>query len=541
MMGLVKLQKNDRVRLPGILMMNQPDDRNDPAMGSMGSWAEFERDVAIGFARIFSTSKDDYAAKPLCLVAVSGGPDSVFLLHLLRKLQPDLELVVAHMNHHARPDSDLDQSFVEHLAYELGLRVTVGHWVPRRESHFESDARTARHDWLCDTARQFQADYLATAHTMDDQAETLLLRIIRGTGPHGLSGIRHERSLNELTTRLVRPILGLTKQSILNYLNDHGLGFRIDPTNRNESTQSRAWVRHVLIPQISQRLNPEIVRSLNRLAELSAEEQDGLDALATETFRNTTISDQVNGHITINRSSFISAGPEWLRRRWLRLVWSEMRWPQRSMTMQHWLELEKVIAEQDELLDQPKDFPGGIQLTLLAEGYAKLTVRRSEPALTDLENKKSHDLLAASPAVVPLPWPGKVQVQGLCLESRLCPGLLSPEQLKKIPHQSEAVLDAARLEPPLYLRYAQIGDLFDPLGMGGHHQKLMNFLRIQKIPEDQKEKIWLVCDQAGIVWVVGYRIAHRVRCDSETENYWHLYCQANSEPLGKQSLNTQDG
>ncbi|MFM7591702.1 MAG: tRNA lysidine(34) synthetase TilS, partial [Isosphaeraceae bacterium] len=140
--------------------------------------------LAPHFHQLFTS-----AGPATCVVGISGGPDSVALILLLNNILPQLRLVAAHMNHHARQGADADQNFVAGLAQELGVAIEIGHFHAMRKSHFEADARKARHQWLEDVALKHQAGWVATAHTLDDQAETLLMRLARGTGPTGLAGI----------------------------------------------------------------------------------------------------------------------------------------------------------------------------------------------------------------------------------------------------------------------------------------------------------------------------------------------------------------
>src|SRR5262245_39231076 len=162
------------------------------------------------------------------VVAVSGGGDSVALLRLLHGLSDrlDLRLSVAHLNHHARgSDSDDDAEFVADLAASLGLPYDPGDWTPTRPAHFESDARRARYRWLAEVAQGRGAKFVAVGHTRDDQAETILFRILRGTGPRGLGGIPAERALTG-AVRLVRPLLDASRDELRAYLAEIGQVYR---------------------------------------------------------------------------------------------------------------------------------------------------------------------------------------------------------------------------------------------------------------------------------------------------------------------------
>ncbi len=156
------------------------------------------------------------------VVAVSGGGDSAGLLRVLHELADrlDLRLSVAHLDHGARgPAARADAAFVAGLAASLGLAIDLGQWQPARSGHFESDARSARYAWLTEIARARGASVVAVGHTRDDQAETILHRIIRGTGVRGLAGMPRKRVLaRDPTVTLVRPLLGVSRQAIRDYL-----------------------------------------------------------------------------------------------------------------------------------------------------------------------------------------------------------------------------------------------------------------------------------------------------------------------------------
>jgi len=149
------------------------------------------------------------------ILAVSGGADSMALLHSIHRMFAGHRLVIAHMNHHSRDESDTDERFVREAADSLGLPFEVGHWRPVRNSHFESDARRARHAWFASLAERWEAGAVMTAHTQNDQAETVLMRLARGSGPLGMSGIRPFRSLASGRTDLVRPLLKVSRAEIL--------------------------------------------------------------------------------------------------------------------------------------------------------------------------------------------------------------------------------------------------------------------------------------------------------------------------------------
>lgn len=209
------------------------------------------------------------------VVAVSGGPDSTALLAILRELQPSLplHLTVAHFDHGWRPDSVDDARAVAALATRWGYRLVTEKADPQAP-HTENAARTARYAFLRRVAKDTTSSVIATGHTQDDQVETLLLHLLRGSGPHGLAGMR-PRSAD-----LARPLLATTRQELEVYLRDHNLTARHDPSNDDPRFARNRLRRHVL-PALDA-FHPQARRLLARAADILAEEDRLMEEIATE-------------------------------------------------------------------------------------------------------------------------------------------------------------------------------------------------------------------------------------------------------------------
>lgn len=217
------------------------------------------------------------------VVAVSGGPDSATLLSVLAALRDDLplELHVAHLNHALRPEASLDAEAAARMAKVHGCPYheateDVRAAAARDRRSLEDAARRARYDFLAGVARRIQAPVIATGHTLDDQAETVLMRLLRGSGPRGVAGIPPARSLDGL--RVIRPLIDTPRAEVMKYVARHGLEAREDPTNRDLAIL-RNRVRLVLLP-ILEGYNPDVRRALARLAEVLRDEAEALDALS---------------------------------------------------------------------------------------------------------------------------------------------------------------------------------------------------------------------------------------------------------------------
>jgi tRNA(Ile)-lysidine synthase len=278
------------------------------------------------------------------VVAVSGGSDSVGLLRLLHEIAPraGLRLSVAHLDHGARGESARgDASFVEGLAGALGLPIDLGRWDPPRAAHFEADARRARYAWLLDVARARGAKAVAVGHTRDDQAETVLHRILRGTGVRGLAGIPARRALGD-SVALIRPLLTTSRQEVRGYLASLGQPFRDDATNLDTS-RTRARLRHDLLPKLAAEYNPRVAEALVRLARLAAETDRAYSERVREAFRLAVAPGGRHEGVVFHRDRLMKL-PGFLRAEVLRLAWRREGWPEMGMTETRWRRLAGLVS-----------------------------------------------------------------------------------------------------------------------------------------------------------------------------------------------------
>jgi tRNA(Ile)-lysidine synthase len=303
------------------------------------------------------------------LAAVSGGPDSVALVRVLNEIyrrQPGRgRLIVVHCNHQTRPSSWDDQLFVENLAKQLDLDVRVvsrdtlhadlGTRLSPEDSPFESEQRLRdfRYDAMLEIARTLGARYIATGHTRDDQIETLLFRIFRGTGFQGLAGIPSTRVLEDVT--IVRPFLTVDRKTICEALQEIGQDFCIDPTN-SASSFSRNFIRNQLLPLVRQRF-PGVGSAIIRLGEQAGEIQDMLIEQAQPLWDAVTqhrddaykldcqkLSDQ---HPPIIQCLLVG-------------VWNRAGWPRQKMDGRHWHELTQMVLRKPDARPHLVTLPGPI-------------------------------------------------------------------------------------------------------------------------------------------------------------------------------------
>lgn len=281
-------------------------------------------------------------------VAVSGGADSVALLLALVECHGDV--TVAHFHHGLRgADADADADFVRDLAAHLGLRFALGRAdVAAAVGNLEAAGRKLRYAWLANLG----ADWIATGHTRDDQAETVLHRILRGTGVQGLRGIAAERPLGN--SRIVRPLLeNASRVDVLAFLESQNQPFRTDATNADPRF-TRNRIRHELIPLL-RTFNPNASAALARLAE-QAEELDGF--LATEAERLIARVELPRaGDVVVLDAAGLS-GHGVVVRELFRRLWQREGWPVADMGHRHWQQLARIATG----AEPAADFPGGVRV-----------------------------------------------------------------------------------------------------------------------------------------------------------------------------------
>jgi tRNA(Ile)-lysidine synthase len=296
------------------------------------------------------------------VVAVSGGPDSVALLRaVVAARSPETPVIIAHLNHQLRgPASDADEAFVAALheslrssdAARLSLRTErVDVAAARREEggNLEATARTTRYRWLCGVARETGARWVATGHTADDQAETVLHRLLRGTGLQGLRGIASQRPLAD-DVAVVRPLLHVTRADVMAYLREVGQGYREDQTNA-DMRLTRNRIRHELLPLLAANYNPAVVEVLGRLAEQAdeAHRQEEADARALLAECELPRAES----LLVLDAERLDRAPRRLVRVLFRFVWARESWPTGRMDFATWQRLAALLDEDAGSIDLP--------------------------------------------------------------------------------------------------------------------------------------------------------------------------------------------
>jgi tRNA(Ile)-lysidine synthase len=286
------------------------------------------------------------AGEEQVLVAVSGGPDSIALLQALVQLSPDAgrHLTVAHFNHRWRGEaSDADERFVVELAKSLGLACHVDRQAETAiaaPDGLEAAAREARYKFLTATSERLGIRYVATGHTADDQAETILHHILRGTSISGLAGMSRVRLLSPAVT-LVRPLLEVSREAVIEYLTALDQSWRDDVTNTDRALM-RNRIRHELLPLLARDYAPGVVESLLRLGQVAGQVQAMIGPLATELLERTTISCS-ECEVVLDCDELVEK-PIHLVRELLVEVWRRQRWRRQAMGMRQWQQLAELAT-----------------------------------------------------------------------------------------------------------------------------------------------------------------------------------------------------
>jgi len=432
------------------------------------------------------------------VVAVSGGPDSVCLLSVLRELAPEISLTlhVAHLDHMFRGEgSAAEARFVRELAEKLGIPSTIEQYdVPAycraRGLSPQTGAREVRYAFLERVAGAAEAQKIALGHTASDQAETLLLRLLRGAGVSGLSGIPPKRE------RIIRPLIDLTRDEVLGHLREQGLTFMTDPSNL-KPVYTRNRIRLELIP-VLKAFNPRIEETLAEEAGILRDEDEAMDAQMAVIVPD--IIHRQGDTVRIKRDEFNAKFPA-LRRRLFRtavVMLFEGDAPDLSSIMTE----EALGFIGDAQTGRVMDLPGGLCL-----------------------RREYDDMIIALPKdprsfAVPLAIAGLTNVTDIALEvtSRVLDvsqgekPTLSPFSKGGMPDENslwQAEFDYDKIAAPLFIRSRRDGDRFCPAGMGGKSKKLQDFFTDDKIPRWRRDSVPLLATEQDIVWVAGMRTDER--------------------------------
>lgn len=417
-----------------------------------------------------------FSAGDRVLVAVSGGPDSVAMLHTLHAHSHELgiSLHVAHLNHQIRGEqSNIDEDFVCNLVHSLNLPITVERVdVPALRAEMktgvEEAARVVRHRFLQDTAAGLNINKIAVGHTADDRAESVLLNVVRGCGVDGLGSIR------PVSGNIVRPLIDTTRAQVMAYIAEHSLPYQTDESNE-DVTYTRNRIRHELLPWLEREFNPQIKSALVRLAEIASAQGELIEDLAESARTEIGCEDSLDAILLIRL-------PEALQYELLRREIRRVKGDLMDVTFE---QVRSII----DAIRQGGDFtitlpPGDVFATRRENTF---WVWRKE----DIPEAASFDLELQVPGIT------QVEAAGIAIEA----SIVDKPVARALP-PNEAMIDADAVKGRLRVRSARPGDRIMPLGMTGH-KKLQDVFVDKKIARRERANAAVVCDDEKILWVVG--------------------------------------
>ena len=455
-----------------------------------------------------------HSAGDTVLVAVSGGADSLSLLHLLHNLQGELcvSLHIAHIHHGLRRESDQEAVLMKKYALKLGVpitvcRVHVDRYKRKYGGSTQEAARNLRYAALLAIAQRVGATRIATAHHRDDRVETLLMRILSGSGLDGLAAIPVCRELRPGMT-LIRPLHEVSREEIENYCRIHQLVPLHDASNQ-QLTYLRNRIRLRLIPFLESEFGYHVKSSMAKTTALLAQDARLLADVTVDALHQ--VAHQTEGNLySLDLCRFRKLSPELKARVLRQAMWNA------GCVRHSRLHVENVLA----LTQNPRpsarlSLPGGVQAI---RQYETLFIGKAKEKKT--EGNSLLELLV--PGRTYLPW----------AHSWLHAECLQPEAVVlPLKDKHQAYLDADCLAMPLYVRSRRPGDRMWPLGASGS-RKVKKILTDRRVPRDQRHQIPLVVSNNDVVWLAGVEISHPYRVSEHTNKVLWLRLYTESEKDG---------
>ncbi len=431
------------------------------------------------------------------LMAVSGGADSVAMAEILSrnvdsgKLKANLH--IAHINHQLRlKDSDKDEIFVRKLAKKLALPITtktvaVKEYAAKAKISIETAARKLRIDALKKIAREYNCKTIAVAHHADDNAETLLQRMMRGTAFAGLAGIWPKKEFSDASV-FIRPMLELNSEQIVNYLKQRQLIWRTDKTN-DDCRFTRNFIRHKLIPAMQQDCTEPLRQSLTGLARACRELEARVKKLAIAAMQH-CVCDEGRLKMTLKRSPLLKLA-EPVRVEIIKIVLEKIGCGQQKFTSNHYRKILEFMsnAKKEKNLSLPNNF------LITADSDDEVTLA----AAIDEPEKKIAPVQIAINGVSEF---GQWKIKTKIMDAKQC----DFEKFKTEKNEYIEWIDLEKVTLPLIAREREDGDRFVPIGQK-NSQKVGKFITAAKISKKNKKKLFLITDSKNIIWLAPVRLA----------------------------------
>jgi tRNA(Ile)-lysidine synthase len=433
------------------------------------------------------------------VVALSGGPDSTALLVVIAQIaqELDLSLIIAHFNHGLRgPESDEDENFSRDLSEEMGLVFVSGKMEQKKGKKGVSPEdfyRRQRYDFLNKISEDYQAQKIALGHNIQDQAETVLLNILRGSGLEGLKGILPMRD-----GRFIRPLIEISRGEIISFLNETGIPYRQDSSNKNKR-YLRNQIRFELIPYLKEKFNPKIEKNLAQMAEILRPEDEFIRQHVAHALKSPFIQRQEDR--ILFKIAYINKLPLAIRWRLIKTILESLNPAKNGFSFIH-------IKSLDNLMQKCES---GKKVILPFRIEA-----RCEYDDLILERKKVGSKQTEYEYTINIPGSVYVKERRLTIHSEL-----ATKEHINFSRKNEFYLDLDKIQQPVIIRNRRDGDWFQPLGMQGR-QKIKTLFIDHKIPRCERNEIMLFVDHLSVILIENMHLNDRVKITAETKNVLKL-------------------
>ena len=430
------------------------------------------------------------------VAALSGGPDSTALLVALAQISKllDFSIIVAHYNHGLRgTSSDEDEKYSQELAIKLGLIFVSGKMDQKLRQKGKSPEdfyRQQRYQFLDKVAEDYNAQKIALGHNIHDQAETVLLNLLRGSGLGGLKGILPMRE-----GKFIRPLIEVSRGEIIAFLSEAGISYCQDSSNESK-IYLRNKIRFELIPYLKEKFNPRIEENLAQMAEILRQDDEYIRNSVQEALKSTYIQNQSNRIISLNIEYIKGLAPA-IRSRLFKKILESLNPEKNGFSFSNIKALERLaqVTESGKRISLPL----GIEAK---REYDSLILERDKICLKQVDYE------------YPVNIPGIIHVK----ETNRTISIEKTFRDKIDQHNKNKVyLDLDKIQQPVILRNRRDGDRFQPLGMKGR-QKIKSLFINQKIPRNKRNEVMLLVDRNSVIWIENIHLSERVKISPQTIN-----------------------
>ncbi|MBM0045905.1 tRNA lysidine(34) synthetase TilS [Anaerococcus sp. mt242] len=421
------------------------------------------------------------------IIGSSGGPDSQFLIYLLNEIKNEynLTIILAHLNHLHRKEASFDEKLVIDTGEKLGLKVEVrkasmDELAKANKISPEDAGRRLRYEFFNDIASSYRNSKIAVAHNMDDQAETMLFRMARGTGLDGLAGMDYKNK------NIIRPILSFKKSEILEYLNQNNISYAIDATNL-ENDYSRNYIRNEIFPKISE-INPNAINNFFNLSDIIKNDLAIIDEIIDKKYKEIVINEK-DYFVKFDKGKF-----------------EDISYPIKTRLIR--IAIFKLTGDTKNISKENiEDF---INIENLQTGKKII-----KDKLVFQKNYNSYELMILNreqnySVIKKINLDEEIVFNGRKIKTSIVFG-------KKDKSRNVGYFDLDKISFPLTIRTRENGDKFRPIGMD-HKKKLKDFFIDEKIDKSIRDQIPIILSNDDIIWIVGYRISEQFKVDSGTKN-----------------------